>query len=184
MEERLDIERNDDRTRRLDWALELRNEQRRQSLQAAYRSQFDSWVISQFRTRDEVRPRLERLLAAQIRELTARCRLRDEQSRKLELAGQGEIKRFIDRFEYVAGTIEGRNSTIDELRAARAEMRHLGMPAPSDSLAKAHFWPRRSPARLIRIRRPPAARHWSSGTKSGMRLPSSRRRGRCKVISA
>ncbi len=103
----------------------LRAEQARQRLQAAYKSQFDRWVLSQFRTRDGARQQLEMLLAIQMRKLKADCHLRADQQQKLELARRGDIKHFLDRFDHIARTLEETRSSVDDLLAAMREMQPL-----------------------------------------------------------
>lgn len=100
-------------------------EQARQRLQAAYKSQFDRWVMLQFQTRDGAGQQLEMLLAMQLRKLTADCRLREDQQKKIELAGRGDIKHFLDRFDFIARTMQNPRSSTDELRAAMGEMQPL-----------------------------------------------------------
>jgi hypothetical protein len=122
-DERLEIDRNDDRQRLLDLARERQADAQRVRMQAAYKAQFDRWVASQFRSREE----LEMLLVGQVRKLTAQCQLREDQSKKLQLAGHGDIKRFMDRIEHVAKLMEDSASSIDDLRAARIEIQALRM---------------------------------------------------------
>jgi hypothetical protein len=122
-DEHLEIDRNNDRERLLDLARERQADAQRLRLQAAYKAQFDRWVASQFRSREE----LEMLLVRQVRKLTAQCQLREDQSKKLQLAGHGDIKRFMDRIEHVAKIMEDSTSSIDDLRAARIEIQALRM---------------------------------------------------------
>lgn len=107
----------------------FRVEQQRQRLQTAYRAQFDRWLFSQFRTRDGARRQLETLLAVQLHELDAECHLTAAQLKKLQLAGRGDIKRFMDRFDDVASTVEDPQSSIDDLRTAMGEIRVLRAPS-------------------------------------------------------
>jgi hypothetical protein len=120
-DERLEIDRNDDRQRLLDLARERQADAQRLRMQAAYKAQFDRWVASQFRSREE----LEMLLVGQVRKLTAQCQLREDQAKKLQLAGHGDIKRFMDRIEHVAKIMDDSTSSIDDLRAARIEIQAL-----------------------------------------------------------
>jgi hypothetical protein len=103
----------------------LRVEQQRQRLQMSYKAQFDRWFSSQFRHRVGALNQLEMRLAARIRELEAEYHLTGTQVKKLELAGRGDIKRYMDRFNRIAGIMENPLSTIDDLRAARVEMSQL-----------------------------------------------------------
>jgi hypothetical protein len=127
-DEHLEIDRNNDRERLLNQARQQQINRQRLNLQGAYKAQFDLWVAAQFQRRDLVRERLEMFLAGQVRKLTAQCQLREEQSKKLQLAGHGDIKRFMDRFERVARTMEDPTVSIDGLRAARVELLALRTP--------------------------------------------------------
>jgi hypothetical protein len=100
----------------------LRVEQQRQRLQVAYKAQFDRWFAFQFRPRIGARNQLELRLAGRIRELDADCYLTAAQVKKLELAGRGDIKRFMDRVDNVRRTLEDLRSSVEDLRAASLEM--------------------------------------------------------------
>ena len=56
------------------------------------------------------------------------CQLREDQAKKLQLAGHGDIKRFMARFERIARIMEDPLSPIEDLRAARVEMQSLRSP--------------------------------------------------------
>jgi hypothetical protein len=101
------------------------DEQQRQSLQMAYKAQFDRWFSSQFRPQVGARDQLEMRLKGRVRELDAECHLTAAQVKKLQLAGRGDIKRYMDRVNSIARTMEDPQSSIDDLRAARVEMRDL-----------------------------------------------------------
>ena len=118
-----DVER-DDRVEavRQQHLQKLHLEQQRQRLQMAYKAQFDHWFSSQFRPRVGARDQLELRLAGRIREIEADCHLTAAQVKKLQLAGRGDIKRFMDRVNSIASTMEGPGSSIEDLRAARLEM--------------------------------------------------------------
>ena len=91
----------------------------------AYKAQFDRWVISQFPTRVKPRDQLELRLVRRLRELELECHLTPGQVTKLQLAGHGDIKRFMDRFDHIARTMEDPRSSINDLRAAMLEMDDL-----------------------------------------------------------
>jgi hypothetical protein len=59
---------------------------------------FDRWV-SGGKTRDQIEHTLESLLAFQVESVAGTCGLSDIQRRKLELAGQGDVKRFLRSVE-------------------------------------------------------------------------------------
>jgi hypothetical protein len=100
----------------------LRVEQQRQRLQMAYKAQYDRWISFQFRPRVGTRDQLEMRLAGQLRELEEECHLTTAQVKKLKVAGRGDIKRFMDRVNHIAKTMEDPRSSIDDLRAARLDM--------------------------------------------------------------
>jgi hypothetical protein len=60
---------------------------------------FDQWVFGGGRNSVAGRKRLESLLALQIDQVDRTCALTDAQKKKLQLAGQGDIKRFFNRVE-------------------------------------------------------------------------------------
>jgi hypothetical protein len=60
---------------------------------------FDQWVFGGGRNSIQGRKRLEALLALQIDQLDRTCALSEAQKKKLQLAGQGDIKRFFVRVE-------------------------------------------------------------------------------------
>jgi hypothetical protein len=104
----------------------FRIEQQRQRLQMAYRAQFDRWLSLQFRPPGRARDLLEMRLAGRLRELEAECHLTALQVKKLQLAGRGDIKRFMDRVDHVARVMEAPESSVEDLRAAKLEMIDLG----------------------------------------------------------
>jgi hypothetical protein len=59
---------------------------------------FDRWV-SGGKTRDQIEHNLELQLALQVESVAGTCGLSDVQRRKLELAGQGDVKRFSRRVD-------------------------------------------------------------------------------------
>jgi hypothetical protein len=117
-EEKVEVHRPEDLQK-------FHTEQQRQRLQMGYKAQFDRWFSLQFRPRVGARDQLEMRLAARLRELEAECHLTHDQVKKLQLAGRGEIKRFMDRVNGIARIMEDPRSSIDNLRAARLEMIEL-----------------------------------------------------------
>ena len=104
----------------------FRIEQQRQRLQMAYRAQFDRWLSLQFRPPGRARDLLEMRLAGRLRELEAECQLTAAQVKKLQLAGRGDIKRFMDRVDHIARVMNEPGSSVEDLRAAKLEMIDLG----------------------------------------------------------
>jgi hypothetical protein len=66
---------------------------------------------------------LERELADRLDELDAVCGLAEAQRKKLERAGQGEIKRFIDRFTLTV--MEGADVSLQEVQGLAVDLRDL-----------------------------------------------------------
>jgi hypothetical protein len=118
VEDRVEIQRHDD-------VQQAAVDQARQRLRAAYQSQFARLVTSQFRTRDGARQQLQALVVRRIRTLTAQCHLTEGQQKKLELAGRGDVKRFLDRFDHIARTLEDSESSVDDMRLAMRELQPL-----------------------------------------------------------
>jgi hypothetical protein len=100
-------------------------EQQRQRLHMAYKAQFDRWYSSQFVPRVGARDQLARRLAARLIELQSDCHLTAAQVKKLQLAGRGDIKRYMDRVNHISRTMEGPRSSIEDLHSARLEMNDL-----------------------------------------------------------
>jgi hypothetical protein len=68
---------------------------------------FDRWVFSLLGGKDAARRRLESILANRVEKIDRRCALREDQKRKLLLAGRGDIKRFFGRVEEMRATLDG-----------------------------------------------------------------------------
>ena len=91
----------------------------------AYKTQFDRWISFQFRSPVRARDQLEMRLARRLLDLGAECHLTEAQTKKLQLAGRGDIKRFMDRVNRIARVMEDPRSSVDDLRTARLEMNDL-----------------------------------------------------------
>jgi hypothetical protein len=98
-------------------------------LRTAYKARFERWPFSQFGTRGGARQQLEVRLAGRLLGLAAECHLREDQVAKLRLAGQGDIKRCVDRLDAIAGTLDDSQSSVDEMREAMLCMTELGLAA-------------------------------------------------------
>jgi hypothetical protein len=81
----------------------FRQVQVRNALQARVQlisdQQFDSWVFREDHSAEAARRRQESLLTLKVEELDRVCRLNGEQKQKMQLSGQGDIKRFFDSYE-------------------------------------------------------------------------------------
>lgn len=62
---------------------------------------FDQWVFQQDSNATAARRRLTAQMALQIEDIDRACQLTEAQQKKLHLAGQGDLKRFFDRYEKV-----------------------------------------------------------------------------------
>jgi hypothetical protein len=60
---------------------------------------FNQWVFQHFGNAQNARKRLDTMLALQAYEVDRICAMSEDQKRKLQLAGRGDIKRFFDRVE-------------------------------------------------------------------------------------
>jgi hypothetical protein len=78
---------------------------------AAYQAQVDRWKTVRFGESSVLGGDLASKLAARIAEVEQSCALRDVERTKLELAGRGDIKRFLDRLEEIGR--EAGNQAID-----------------------------------------------------------------------
>jgi hypothetical protein len=70
--------------------------------------QLERLVFQQYGTASGARHQLDWQLAMQLIEIERPCKLTEEQKRKLQLAGRGDIKRFFDRYEEVKRKAEAR----------------------------------------------------------------------------
>jgi hypothetical protein len=61
--------------------------------------QFDTWVFREDHSAEAARRRQESVLALKMEEIDRACRLTEQQKQKLQLTGQGDIKRFFDKYE-------------------------------------------------------------------------------------
>jgi hypothetical protein len=105
--------------------LKQRVEQQFQVLRGTYKARFESWVVAEFGARSQVSDQLEMQLETRVLELKGECHLTVAQVKKLQVAGRGDIKRFMDRFNDIARTIDNRESSKDDLRAAILETDQL-----------------------------------------------------------
>jgi hypothetical protein len=59
----------------------------------------DTWIAGRFQTITGLKGHLEKNLASRLEDLRAACNLTELQLKKLQLAGRGDIKRFMDRLD-------------------------------------------------------------------------------------
>jgi hypothetical protein len=95
------------------------------ALKSNLKSQFDRWVRSEFGTTAEARRHLEILLSERFDQLEGFCTLTESQQKKLNVAANGDIKRFLERLDRIARAIEKSEIDEDEFRHQRQELRAL-----------------------------------------------------------
>jgi len=90
-----------------------------------FSNQFSLLVRSEFGTLDKARGRLEIFLSERFDELERCCELTESQRKKLNVAAQGDIKRFEDRLDRVARALENYEINVEEFRHQQQELREL-----------------------------------------------------------
>jgi hypothetical protein len=76
--------------------------------------QFDQWVFNG--TVANGRQRLEAMVTLHVEDIDRACHLTDEQKKKLQLAGRGDIKRLFDGFESAKRKFRLLNNDVQKLR--------------------------------------------------------------------
>lgn len=89
--------------------------------------QIDMWIFRQDRSPDLARQRQVSLLNLKMDELNRTCRLTPEQSKKLNLTGQGDIKRFFDRCEALKEKVQFDQADNQDMNAVLQETNPLAM---------------------------------------------------------
>jgi hypothetical protein len=87
--------------------------------------QLERLVFQQDGNATQARRRLDAQLATQISEIDRVCKLTDAQKNKLRLAGRGDIKRFIDRFEELKQKSQVIEPDEPNVVAIHEELNHL-----------------------------------------------------------
>jgi hypothetical protein len=108
--------------------LELRLRKQAEANRQAYLRQFDLLAFGGRMTEDTLRLQFESVMAKQLDHLERACALTEAQKRKLHAAGQGDIKRFLDR------AVEAKRGlpVNDDLRALLLEIRKAARPFAED----------------------------------------------------
>jgi len=99
--------------------------------------QFERWVFNQYGSADAARKRFESHLTLQIDDLDRACQLTDEQKKKLELIGRGDIKRIFDSYEKAKHRFKLLNNDVQKLNEVAQDIRVFQMasgPFEADSL--------------------------------------------------
>jgi hypothetical protein len=73
--------------------------------------------------RDLYLAKLDYLLSGRLDELNQYCRLTEAQVKKLNVAGRGDIKRFMDRWDQIAANSHDASAPLDDIRALRLSIR-------------------------------------------------------------
>jgi len=89
--------------------------------------QFENWYFNQVGSAKAARQRYDSSLTLHLEAIDRICRLTDEQKKKLELVGRGDIKRVYDNFEKAKFRF---NST--RKRCSKAERDHARNPADAN----------------------------------------------------
>ena len=94
-----------------------------QDLKSTYKAELAGWVAGRFGTKGGVRVQLEAELQNALAKLKAECHPTDSQLKKLELAGRGDIKRFMDRLNQLAVEFDTSRGEGDEIEMIAIEGR-------------------------------------------------------------
>jgi hypothetical protein len=100
--------------------------------------QFERWVFNQYGgTADAARRRFETLLMQNIDNIDRACQLSDEQKKKLQLTGRGDIKRIFEGYEQAKHRFNLLDNDVQKLNEVQQDIRLFqaaGGPFESDSL--------------------------------------------------
>jgi hypothetical protein len=94
-----------------------------QDLKSTYKAELAGWVAGGSGTKGGVRMRLEAELQNALAKLKAECHPTDSQLKKLELAGRGDIKRFMDRLNQFAVEFDTSRGEGDEIEMIETDVR-------------------------------------------------------------
>jgi hypothetical protein len=94
-----------------------------QDLKSTYKAELAGWVAGRFGTKGGVRVQLEAELQNALAKWKAECHPTDSQLKKLELAGRGDIKRFMDRLNQLAVEFDTSRGEGDEIEMIAIEVR-------------------------------------------------------------
>jgi hypothetical protein len=101
--------------------------------------QFERYVFQQDQTADRARRKFESLLTSRVDELERTCELTLTQMRKLQMMGQGDIKRFFDNYETVKARFKSMNNDVNRIQEIQPDLGPLRVtlqtgPFTDDSL--------------------------------------------------
>jgi len=86
---------------------------------------FDQWVFQQDRNVLGARQRLDSLLSLRIEDIDRTSALTDAQKKRLHLAGQGDVKRFFDRYETIKQKFQLVKNDDEKMQQLWQEIRPL-----------------------------------------------------------
>jgi hypothetical protein len=95
--------------------------------QSAYKKHFEQIRAHAFGGDGDPREILERMVSLRIVELTLECSLTAAQVQKLQLAGKGDVKRFIDRLDDLARRLDDPAADAQVLRSVLADWNTIEM---------------------------------------------------------
>jgi flagellar motility protein MotE (MotC chaperone) len=98
-------------------------ERERANVNKSNKDQLERWMASPSGTNVNVRAQLETQLRNALEKLKSDCRPTESQVKKLELAGRGDIKRFLDRLEKAARDYDDTRGESDALQMIDVEVR-------------------------------------------------------------
>ena len=84
--------------------------------------QFEQWVFQQDSNADGARRRFDSQLSMQVEDIDHACHLADAQKKKLQLMGQGDMKRFFDRFELAKHKFNLLNNDVQHLQDVQQDV--------------------------------------------------------------
>jgi hypothetical protein len=89
--------------------------------------QFENWYFNQVGSAKAARQRYDSQLTLQLDALDRICRLTDEQKKKLQMVGQGDIKRVFDNFERAKFRFNQLDNDVQKLNEIMQEIRPMPM---------------------------------------------------------
>ena len=111
----VEVSQNDQQQRAIDMG--------RADAKKEYKDQLEHWMASPSGTKGSIRAQLETQLRNALDKLKADCRPTESQVKKLELAGRGDIKRFMDRLDQAVRDFDDAPGEFDRLQMINVEVR-------------------------------------------------------------
>lgn len=101
--------------------------------------QFERYVFQQDQSAQRARQKFDSMLTSRVDELERTCELTLTQMRKLQLMGQGDIKRFFDNYERAKARFKAVNNDVNRLQEIQPDLAPLRValqsgPFTDDSL--------------------------------------------------